>query len=258
MGLGAKRVRTAVMAAEGIRHRQAGSGPLAASRRRSEVHPDPPASCRRGAFCYSRVWVSPRPSWLSLEAATMKLLLDRLTGSPTPYRFQTAPGWWRASLPARHGLPAEVSTPFVVELRAHRMGEDVYLEGTISGALEFECSRCLARYRHASHEPFRLVLEPAGSRVPADPEAAEALARDGMCLGEDVRDGLVPGRGDRSRRVRAGGDRAVAPCPASVSGGLPRAVSAMWGGARAGCVRLRGEKAGVALRGAGQSPPRAE
>jgi len=123
----------------------------------------------------------------------MKLLLDRLTGSPTSYRFQTAPGWWRASLPARHGLPAEASVPFRVELLAHRMGEDVYLEGSIAGELEFEFSRCLARYRHASHEPFRLVLEPAGSRVPADPESAEALARDGMCLGEASETGWFRG-----------------------------------------------------------------
>ena len=124
----------------------------------------------------------------------MKLLLDRLPGSPTPYRFQTAPGWWRASLPDRQGGPtAEVSAPFVVELLAHRMGEDVYLEGAIQGEIEFECSRCLARYRHASHEPFRLVLEPAGSRVPADPEAAEGLARYGVCLGEASETGWFRG-----------------------------------------------------------------
>lgn len=123
----------------------------------------------------------------------MKLLLERLTGSPTAYRFETAPGWWRASDAARYGPPSGASAPFVVELLAHRMGEDVYLEGTISGSLEFECSRCLARYRHASHEPFRLVLEPAGSRTPADPEAAEALARDGMCLGEESETGWFRG-----------------------------------------------------------------
>jgi uncharacterized protein len=123
----------------------------------------------------------------------MKLLLDRLTESPTAYRFETAPGWWRASDAAQHGIPSAPSTPFVVELLAHLMGEDVYLEGSIAGSLEFECSRCLARYRHASREPFRLVLEPAGSRTPADPDAAEALARDGMCLGEESETGWYRG-----------------------------------------------------------------
>jgi uncharacterized protein len=123
----------------------------------------------------------------------MKLLLERLTETPTPYRFETAPGWWRGSHPEQHGLPTEPAEPFVVELLAHRMGEDVYLEGTITGALEFECSRCLARYRHASREPFRLVLEPAHARVPADPEAAQALARDGICLGEEAETGWFRG-----------------------------------------------------------------
>jgi len=123
----------------------------------------------------------------------MKLLLERLTATPTAYRFEAAPGWWRASGAAQHGVPSEPCTPFVVELLAHLMGEDLYIEGTISGSLEFECSRCLARYRHASHEPFRLVLEPAGSRIPADPDAAGALARNGMCLGEESETGWFRG-----------------------------------------------------------------
>ncbi len=172
MGLGANRVRTSDTGAEGI------SYPVFAV--------EPP-------FCYSNAQVSPRLFWLSLEAATMKLLLDRLTASPTPYRFETAPGWWRAAQPARHGLPAEPSEPFAVELLAHLLGEDVYLEGSILGTLEFECSRCLARYRHALHEPFRLILEPAGSRVPAEPEGDQALARDGMCLGEESETGWFRG-----------------------------------------------------------------
>ena len=123
----------------------------------------------------------------------MKLLLERLTDSPAPYRFETTPGWWRASGAALPDSAGAAGSPFTVELIAHRMGEDVYLEGTITGSLEFECSRCLARYRHASHEPFRLVLEPAGSRTPADPEAAEALARDGLCLGEESETGWFRG-----------------------------------------------------------------
>jgi uncharacterized protein len=123
----------------------------------------------------------------------MKLLLDRLTASPASYRFETAPGWWRAAYANDPGLPAEPAEAFAVELRAHLMGEDVYLEGVITGGFELECSRCLARYRHASREPFRIVLEPAGTRIPADPEAAEALARDGMCLGEESETGWFRG-----------------------------------------------------------------
>ena len=188
----------------------------------------------KSPFCYSNASVSPRPSWLSLEAATMKLLLDRLTASPTPYRFETAPGWWRAAQPARHGLPDEPAEPFVVELRAHRMGEDVYLEGSIRGALEFECSRCLARYRHAL--PRAVPTRPRARRI-ARPGRARGRRGAGArrhVPGGRVRDGLVPRRGDRSGRVRAGGDLAVAARPAAVSGGLPRAVPALRGRARSG------------------------
>jgi uncharacterized protein len=57
-----------------------------------------------------------------------------------------------------------------------------------------ECGRCLARYRHVLSEKFRLALEPAGHRVPADPEGAAALARDGLCLGDDLEAGWFQGR----------------------------------------------------------------
>jgi uncharacterized protein len=71
--------------------------------------------------------------------------------------------------------------------------EDVILEGTITGAFELECARCLARYRHGLREPFRFILEPAGLRTPAEPEAAEALARNGMCLADEVELGWYRG-----------------------------------------------------------------
>jgi uncharacterized protein len=73
------------------------------------------------------------------------------------------------------------------------MGEDLYLEGRAEGALELECSRCLARYRHALREGFRLILEPAGERTPADPEAALALVTDGICLGDEIEAGWFRG-----------------------------------------------------------------
>ena len=77
---------------------------------------------------------------------------------------------------------------------AHRMGEDVYLEGSIRGQRSSSNAAAASRaIVTRSHEPFRLVLEPAGSRVPADPEAAEALARDGLCLGEEPETGWFRG-----------------------------------------------------------------
>jgi uncharacterized protein len=84
-------------------------------------------------------------------------------------------------------------TPFRFELRAHLMGEEIFLEGEAEGVLEFECSRCLARYREALHESFRILLEPAGSRVPTEPQAARLLADQGMCLGDELDTGWYHG-----------------------------------------------------------------
>ncbi len=124
----------------------------------------------------------------------MKIRLERLTASPTPFEFEGDGAWWRASMPSHRDLPRELEEPFHVSLQSHRIGEDVYVEGRVEGALELECSRCLARYRHSLREPFRIVLEPAGQRQPTDPEAVEALARAGVCLGDDLEVGWVRGR----------------------------------------------------------------
>lgn len=124
---------------------------------------------------------------------SLPIPVERLTSTPTPFEFQVDGGWWRSALGARAGWPDEPEEPCRIEGSAHRMGEDLYLEGTVTGRLELECGRCLARYRHRLREPFRLVLEPAGERAPADPEEAEAFARDGMFLGEELEVGWFRG-----------------------------------------------------------------
>ena len=126
----------------------------------------------------------------------MKILVERLTATPTRFEFEADTSWWRAVMPAHRDLPHALAEPLRFRLKAHCMGQDLYLEGAVEGGLELECGRCLARYRHALREPFRLVLEPAGARQPADPEGAEALARDGVCLGEEIDAGWY--RGARS------------------------------------------------------------
>ncbi len=69
----------------------------------------------------------------------------------------------------------------------------MHLEGSVEAELEVECSRCVARYGQAIREPFRLVLEPVADRVPPDPEGADALARDGVWLGDDLESGWYRG-----------------------------------------------------------------
>jgi uncharacterized protein len=123
----------------------------------------------------------------------MKMFVDRLKDSPTALDFDEEPPW-RADLEREIPVLAEaVATPIRVTLRAHRMGQDLYLEGALTGSLVLECGRCLARYRAPLSEPFRLVLSPAGSRVPAEPEAAEALDRFGLCLGDELETGWFQG-----------------------------------------------------------------
>jgi len=123
----------------------------------------------------------------------MRILVDRLEESPTEFAFEADTAWWRSCVPPAPDLPERLEEPLHIRLRGHRMGDDLLVEGCLVGDLELECSRCLARYRHPLREAFRLVLEPAGSRLPADPEGAQALERDGMCLGEDVETGWYRG-----------------------------------------------------------------
>lgn len=123
----------------------------------------------------------------------MKILVDRLTTSPSLFHWEVGPEWWAAEIPTPRGPLPTVDEPFVVDCRAHRMAENLYLEGDVAGAVGLECSRCLARYRHALREPYRLILERAGTRSPADPEAAEALGRDGICLGDEIEAGWFRG-----------------------------------------------------------------
>jgi uncharacterized protein len=123
----------------------------------------------------------------------MKLIVDQLTDAPTEFAFEAHSEWWRD--PASTGTGEARLETLRFELRAHRMIEDLYLEGRAAGDFELECSRCLARYRHALQEPFRLVLEPAGSRRPPDPEGAAALERDGLYLCDEFETGWF--RGDQ-------------------------------------------------------------
>jgi uncharacterized protein len=123
----------------------------------------------------------------------VKILVDRLSASPQAFSFEVGSAWWRAVVPAGRDLPRELDEPFQVALSAYRVADDLILDGEIRGGLPLECGRCLARYRQAVRERFRVVLEPAGTRVPADPEGSQALARYGMCLADELEAGWYQG-----------------------------------------------------------------
>jgi uncharacterized protein len=121
----------------------------------------------------------------------VKLAIDRLSETPSEHGFTLTPAWWRGRVGegASEGLGGDVA----VTVRAHKMGRDLFLDGTLSGELDLECGRCLSRYRQPIRERFRLLLEPAGDRVPADPEGAAALARDGLYLSDELEAGWFRG-----------------------------------------------------------------
>ena len=123
----------------------------------------------------------------------MKLRIDSIKDTPQSFPFEADEEWKREAAAAIPELAAEGGEVPGTTLRAYRVGQDLLLEGELRGALGLECSRCLARYRHALLEPFRLLLEPSGKRVPADPEAARSLVTYGFCLGDELEVGWFQG-----------------------------------------------------------------
>ena len=123
----------------------------------------------------------------------MKILVDRLTATPSQLDFEASPSWWQEQMIGGREVDHRVEERFRFEVEAYVLGEDVLMRGRFSGALQAECSRCLRRYRHALAEDFQLALESAGEREPPDPESAEALARDGLCIGDGLEQGWYRG-----------------------------------------------------------------
>lgn len=116
----------------------------------------------------------------------MKIIVDRLTRTPVEERFEVPPSWWRERTAGAREFDYEFLEPLVFHLRSYKTAADVIFEGTFDTQIELECGRCLARYRHALHDQFRLVAEEARGRIPADPEGVESLAREGLCLAEEI------------------------------------------------------------------------
>ena len=122
----------------------------------------------------------------------MKLLVDRIGQAPEAHRFEAPKAWWDTVRAQDEGALVQLE-PFVFALTAQKTGNQIVVEGGLESAIEAECSRCTARYRHGLREAYRLVLDPVGERTPADPEGARHLARDGMCLGEEIEAGWYRG-----------------------------------------------------------------
>lgn len=131
-----------------------------------------------------------------------KLQIDRLTERPRSYEFQAEPDWWTRRVGAGgDAVEGVVDRPFRFELTACRQGDGLMIEGSLSGGLEIECSRCTRRYAHALRDNYRLVLKPrkederreSGVHAAIDPEGERAIAESGMCLGDDLEAGWFRG-----------------------------------------------------------------
>jgi uncharacterized protein len=122
----------------------------------------------------------------------MKLLTEALTAEPSAHRFEVSASWWEGRVGEREGR-GPLSGPLVFEVDASAQGADIHLSGRLEGAADVQCSRCLKRYRQPLADTFRVVLGPAGDRILTDPEGVEALARDGMSLGDDFETGCFRG-----------------------------------------------------------------
>lgn len=117
---------------------------------------------------------------------TVKIFVERLTQSPATEAFEAPASWWRERTATAPELDCEILAPFQFSLRSYLSGRDIIFEGSCSGCVEAQCGRCLTRYRHALRDEFRLVAEEAKDRVPPDPEGCERLARDGLCLTDEI------------------------------------------------------------------------
>lgn len=116
----------------------------------------------------------------------MKIIVERLTQSPVTEVFEASASWWRERISATRDLDCEILVPFQFSLRSYLIGSDVIFEGKCSGEIGVQCGRCLARYRHALRDSFRLVAAEARGRVPPDSEGCESLARNGLYLSDEL------------------------------------------------------------------------
>jgi uncharacterized protein len=123
----------------------------------------------------------------------MKISVDRINETPTRIAFE-ADRIWLATMLGNDWPTGDLTSPLRFACEAYTIGDDLLIDGRAEGEADLECGRCLGRYRQELSEGFRLVLEPAGDRIPTDPEGVLALSRDGVCLGDELEAGWYQGR----------------------------------------------------------------
>ena len=125
--------------------------------------------------------------------ADFQIQVERLTETPLRFEFEATADWWANRGSVNREESCEIEQPFRFELVASRNQDNVRIEGDVTGRVVLECSRCAKRYPHALRDTFRLFLNPAKGHAPPDPEGEQGLAQYGVCLGEDLEEGLYRG-----------------------------------------------------------------
>tara|TARA_Y100000590_G_scaffold33363_4_gene36543 strand:+ start:2127 stop:2948 length:822 start_codon:yes stop_codon:yes gene_type:complete len=132
-------------------------------------------------------------SRILLQRSLMDIYLNEIFENPRNFNFCVDSDWWRAR-GADSDMQKAVLSPTDLRVEVSRLGSSLYLEGSFKGVLSLTCSRCLERYCPEFRDQFRLVLEPAGERVPADPEGARQLSENGLYLSEELEFGWFSGQ----------------------------------------------------------------
>ena len=130
----------------------------------------------------------------------MKLLVDRAHGHADSARLRGRCGLVAGRrCPKTRSSPGAGSRPSNSGSRRTGWARISTSKGALTGALELECSRCLARYRHAASRAV-----PAGSGAGRRSGSRRSGGGAGAGARRDLprrraRDGLVPGQRDRPR-----------------------------------------------------------
>lgn len=122
-----------------------------------------------------------------------KLTVEQLGSEPEHHAYAASAEWWAARDEHERDELCEAETPFAFAVEVARVRDDLLLQGRLEGLVALECSRCAKRYSHALRDSFRLLLSPAAEREAVDPEGERGLARNGLCLGEDLETGWFRG-----------------------------------------------------------------
>ena len=96
---------------------------------------------------------------------TLCLEVERFTETPSDFLLESDPAWWEAARQTLQHPEVSLLSPVVLELRGHRIGHRLLVQGAFQGTLELLCGRCLEPYGYAFCEGIQLLLEPAPSRA---------------------------------------------------------------------------------------------